>query len=54
MPERVITMTRGVIKDINSGRRRARETGREKKEKKRKSVESGETERGEGMGKENQ
>ena len=27
MPARVITMTRGVIKDIKSGRRRARERG---------------------------
>lgn len=33
VPERVITMTRGVIKDINSGRRRAKETRRKKKEK---------------------
>lgn len=31
MPERVITMTRGVIKDINSGRRGATRRKKEKK-----------------------
>lgn len=42
MPERVITMTRGVIKDINSGRRRVRETRRGKKKAPSRERQSGE------------